>query len=63
MNRMTLKILSSAVLVAAFCLSVASAQSQTALPEPVKKAVLKNCAVSGCHQGSNPAMNLSFEPD
>jgi len=63
MNRMTLKILSCAVLVAAFCLSVAAAQSQTALPEPVKKTVLKNCAVSGCHQGSYPAMKLNFEPD
>jgi hypothetical protein len=60
---MTLKILSIAGLAATFGLSVALAQSPATLPEPVKKAVLKNCAVSGCHQGSYPAMNLSFEPD
>jgi hypothetical protein len=63
MNRMTLKILSIAVLWAGVALPAAWAQKPAALPDPVKKAVLKNCAVSGCHQGSYPAMNLSFEPD
>lgn len=63
MDRMQWKMTFAACFLVAVGLSLASAQSQAKLPEPVRKAVLKNCAVSGCHQGAYPAMNLSFEPD
>jgi len=52
-----------AALLCAAGLGLALAQDQGTIPEPVRKAVLKNCAVSGCHMGANPAAQLNFEPD
>jgi hypothetical protein len=44
-------------------LSLAYAQGNIAIPEPVQKIFKTSCSVTGCHQGKYPAMNLSFEPD
>ncbi|MDP2915522.1 MAG: hypothetical protein Q8O91_08730 [Candidatus Aminicenantes bacterium] len=52
-----------AVLWAGIALSAAWAQKPAAPPDSVRKAIHKNCAVSGCHQGQYAPMNLSFEPD
>ena len=52
-----------AFLWAGMAFSATLAQKPEALPDPVRKALLKNCAVSGCHQSAYPAMNLNFEPD
>jgi len=44
-------------------LSLAYAQGNIAVPEPVQKIISRSCSVTGCHQGKYPAMNMSFEPD
>jgi monoamine oxidase len=44
-------------------LSLAYAQGNIAVPEPVQKIFRTSCSVTGCHQGKYPAMNMSFEPD
>lgn len=49
-------------LFAAFAVAV-PAQERASIPDPVRKAVLKNCAVSGCHLGAAPAAKISYEPD
>lgn len=62
MDRKNVLISAIAFFILVFNLAVA-AQDRALLPEPAKKVILKNCAVSGCHQGSYPAMNMSLEPD
>lgn len=56
------RILGGGSLFAAFALAVL-AQGPASIPDPVRKAVLKNCAVSGCHIGAAPAAKANFEPD
>ena len=44
-------------------LSLAYAQGNIAVPEPVQKIFRTSCSVTGCHQGKYPAMNMSLEAD
>jgi hypothetical protein len=44
-------------------LSLAYAQGNIAVPEPVQKIIRTSCSTVGCHQGKYPAMNMGFEPD
>ncbi|MEW5899920.1 MAG: DUF5777 family beta-barrel protein, partial [Acidobacteriota bacterium] len=41
----------------------AEEKAQASLPGNIKNIIKKNCSISGCHKGKQPAANLNFEPD
>jgi hypothetical protein len=51
------------LLAAVIVLSLAFGQGKVTAPYPVQKIVTRSCAVTGCHQGKYPAMNMGFEPE
>ena len=44
-------------------IALALSQNPKGVPDPVKKILLRSCAVAGCHQGAYPAQNLNLDPE
>lgn len=44
-------------------IALALSQDPKGVPDPVKRILLRNCSVAGCHQGAYPAQNLNLDPE